>query len=111
MREMGLLQKNEGWGEFHNHLIRVFYNPSPKLMETILKERERIGSKKNQIGAHVRCGGALADSAERTAMVTPKILATVPDEIIRVINVSQVPKNDAYLYLSTDSTIAYRSNI
>ena len=106
---MELLRENEGWNDFYHHLIRVFYNPSPQLMTTILKERTRIGSKKNQIGAHVRCGGALADSAERTAMVTPKILATVPDEIIRVINVSQVPKNDAYLYLSTDSTIAYNT--
>ena len=109
LREMGLLQKNEGWGDFHKHLIRVFYNPSPELMETILKERARIGAKTNQIGAHVRCGGVLADTTERTAMVTPKILATIPNKIKRLTRTSHVPKNDAYLYLSTDSTIAYNT--
>ena len=109
LMEMELLGENEGWDEFYHHLIRVFYNPSPQLMTTILKERARIGPKTNQIGAHVRCGGALADSVERTSMVTPEILATVPDEITRLVNTSHVPENDVYLYLSTDSTIAYRN--
>ena len=109
LREMELLEENEDWDEFYHHLIRVFYNPSPQLMTTILKERARIGPKTNQIGAHVRCGGALADSVERTSMVTPEILATVPDEITRLVNTSHVPENDVYLYLSTDSTIAYRN--
>ena len=109
LMEMELLGENEGWDDFYHHLIRVFYNPSPQLMTTILKERARIGPKTNQIGAHVRCGGALADSVERTSMVTPEILATVPDEITRLVNTSHVPENDVYLYLSTDSTIAYRN--
>ena len=108
LREMGLLQKNEGWGDFHKHLIRVFYNPSPQLMTTILKERARIGPKTNQIGAHVRCGGALADSVEKTSMVTPEVLTTVP-QMIQNLTDGFLPQGNAYLYLSTDSTIAYRN--
>ena len=108
LREMELLGENEGWDEFYHHLIRVFYNPSPQLMTTILKERARIGPKTNQIGAHVRCGGALADSVERTSMVTPEVLTTVP-QMIRNLTDGFLPQGNAYLYLSTDSTIAYRN--
>ena len=108
LREMELLEENEGWNEFYHHLIRVFYNPSPQLMTTILKERARIGPKTNQIGAHVRCGGALADSVERTSMVTPEVLTTVP-QMIRNLTDGFLPQGNAYLYLSTDSTIAYRN--
>ena len=108
LREMELLGENEGWDEFYHHLIRVFYNPSPQLMTTILKERARIGPKTNQIGAHVRCGGALADSVERTSMVTPEVLTTVP-QMIQNLTDGFLPQGNAYLYLSTDSTIAYRN--
>ena len=108
LREMELLGENEGWDDFYHHLIRVFYNPSPQLMTTILKERARIGPKTNQIGAHVRCGGALADSVERTSMVTPEVLTTVP-QMIRNLTDGFLPQGNAYLYLSTDSTIAYRN--
>lgn len=108
LMEMELLGENEGWDDFYHHLIRVFYNPSPQLMTTILKERARIGPKTNQIGAHVRCGGALADSVERTSMVTPEVLTTVP-QMIRNLTDGFLPQGNAYLYLSTDSTIAYRN--
>ena len=82
----------------------LLYYPKSKVRREILEERERIGPSSNQIGAHIRCGGFLADVNEGTAMITPTLLNTVPKKMRALMN--SVGSNHTYFYLSTDSSIA-----
>ena len=95
--------------ELERYITRLLWNPSRLLMKEIRKERRRIGSTKYQVGVHIRCAGLLADSHEGVAIVTPEILSTIPSRIERLLNRSNIPRNLAYVYLSTDSSIAYKN--
>ena len=106
LRSIGFLKMDEGWDDYYRYMLRLFLNPSKELMGLILKERKALGPAKYQIGAHVRCGGVLADVNEETAMVTPAILKKVPGMIQGLIDKSSIPKDKLYVYLSTDSSIA-----
>lgn len=106
LRGIGFIKENEGLHQFKRNALRILLNPSPELMRMIRRERNRIGPSEYQIGVHVRCGGNLSDVPERTAMVTPEILKTLPDRIRATINASSIPSNLSYVYLATDSTIA-----
>ena len=101
LRESGVLDSNEGWGDFHTLIIRLFYYPKRSIARLIKNERMRIGPSTHQIGVHIRCGGYLADMNENRAMVTPEILRTIPLKMKQLYNNSQ-----NYFYISTDSTLA-----
>ena len=100
LRGIGFIKENEGLHQFKRNALRILLNPSPELMRMIRRERNRIGPSEYQIGVHV------SDVPERTAMVTPEILKTLPDRIRATINASSIPSNLPYVYLATDSTIA-----
>ena len=108
LRSIGFLEDSEGYREFERYITRLLWNPSRLLMKEIRKERRRIGSTKYQVGVHIRCAGLLADIHEGVAIVTPEILSTVPSRIERLLNQSNIPRNLVYVYLSTDSSIAYK---
>lgn len=109
LKSIGFLEDSEGYREFERYITRLLWNPSRLLMKEIRKERRRIGSTKYQVGVHIRCAGLLADSHEGVAIVTPEILSTIPSRIERLLNRSNIPRNLAYVYLSTDSSIAYKN--
>lgn len=106
LRESGFLKDNEGRREFNRYFSRLMFNPSRELIKAIRMERRRIGLAENQIGAHIRCGGNLANTREGVAMVTPEILATIPQRLIRMANETSIPMNDLFFFISTDSSIA-----
>ena len=106
LRSIRFLKMYEGWDDYYRYMLRLFMNPSKELMDIVLKERKALGPAEYQIGAHIRCGGVLADVNEETAMVTPEILKEVPAMIQGLIDKSTIPKDKLYVYLSTDSSIA-----
>lgn len=106
LREIGFLKNNEGGREFNRYFSRLLYNPSRELIGAIRKERRRIGLAKNQIGAHIRCGGRLADRNEGVAMVTPEKMATIPQRLLCMAKEVSIPTNDLFFFISTDSSIA-----
>ena len=106
LRSIRFLKMYEGWDDYYRYMLRLFLNPSKELMKVILEERKALGPAEYQIGAHIRCGGVLADVNEEVAMVTPEILKEVPGMIQGLINNSTIPKDKLYIYLSTDSSIA-----
>ena len=106
LRESGFLKDNEGRREFNRYFSRLLYNPSRELIGAIRKERRRIGLAKYQIGAHLRCGGKLANTREGVAMVTPEILATIPQRLLSMAKVSSIPMENLFFFVSTDSSIA-----
>ena len=106
LKALGVMKPNEWWGSFCQHLLRLLLNPTPDIQSLIQSERLRIGPAQNQLGIHVRCGGNLADSNERTWMVSPGRLKKVPDQVRRLIKASPIPRDKLYLFLSTDSTMA-----
>lgn len=108
-RSLGLLKEKENWREYYKIVTRILLNPKKEVINEIVEERFRLGDSENQIGAHVRCGGALADVNEEIAMITPEILKTVPDMIWKAANDSGIPRERLYLYLSTDSSIAAKA--
>lgn len=105
LRHCGVLNSNEGWDEYHTIVIRLFYYPNRELVREIIQERKRIGPSAHQIGAHIRCGGYLADVNENVAMVTAEILSSIPQKMIELYNHHQ-GGNETYFYLSTDSSFA-----
>ena len=109
LKRIGFLKDNEGWREYQRYISRLLWNPSPSLMKEIEKERYRIGLAENQVGVHIRCAGFLADTHEGVAIVTPAILATIPNRIEGMLNRSAIPRSLAYVYLSTDSSIAFKN--
>lgn len=106
LREIGFLKSNEGRREFNRYFSRLLYNPSRELIGAIRKERRRIGLAKNQIGAHIRCGGRLADRNEGVAMITPEKLATIPQRLHCMAKEASIPTNEQFFFISTDSSIA-----
>ena len=106
LRLIRFLKTYEGWDDYYRYMLRLFLNPSKELMKVILEERKALGPAEYQIGAHIRCGGVLADVNEEVAMVTPEILKEVPGMIQGLIDNSTIPKDKLYVYLSTDSSIA-----
>lgn len=62
-----------------------------------------------QTGVHLRCGGFLADVNEETVMITPRILGMVPQMMRELVTNASIPKDRAFFYLSTDSSIAARN--
>ena len=108
LRSIGFLTQREGMEHFYRYAVRILMNPTPDLIHTIQSERTKIGPSRYQIGVHVRCGGMLSDTHERRAMVTPSILKTVPDLVRGLIEESKIPRRNVYVYLATDSSIAFQ---
>ena len=50
----------------------------------------------------------MSDVPESRAMVTPSILKTIPRRVKRHIKGSKIPKQKVYVYLATDSSIAFQ---
>ena len=106
-KEAGLLRENEGWVDYRRIVLRLLLNPSSDLISTILSERQRIGPSERQIGAHIRCGGVLADTHEGTAMITLPILQTIPRLIANLTQRMNNSIKNVTVYVSTDSSYAY----
>lgn len=105
LRSIGFLKENENYQDYHRYIVRLLLNPIPSIQSLIRSERVRIGYPDKQIGVHLRCGGFLADTQEKTAMITPERLALVP----RIIQTLISSSNATYVYLSTDSTFAFQN--
>ena len=108
LRQIGFLRRNEGYNDYYRYVIRILYNPSRRIVNQLIAERNSIGPARYQIGAQIRCGGYLADTNEQTAMITPEKLKLVPDLIKKMVANSAIPKDKLFVYLSTDSTYAAR---
>ena len=108
LRQIGFLRRNEGYNDYYRYVIRILYNPSRRIVNQLIAERNSIGPAQYQIGAQIRCGGYLADTNEQTAMITPEKLKLVPDLIKKMVANSAIPKDKLFVYLSTDSTYAAR---
>lgn len=93
---------------FYRYAVRILMSPTPDLIHTIQSERETMGPSRYPIGVHARCGGMLSDVHESRAMVTPSILKTIPRRVKRLIKGSKIPKRRVYVYLATDSSIAFQ---
>ena len=96
---------------FYRYAVRILMSPTPDLIHTIQSERETMGPSRYPIGVHARCGGMLSDVHESRAMVTPSILKTIPRRVKRLIKGSKIPKRRVYVYLATDSSIAFQQLI
>lgn len=70
-----------------------------------MQERKRIGPSYNQIGVHVRCGGVLANTPEGATLVSLPILKRIPNMIVEI--AKKIPPEGVYVFLSTDSNIAF----
>ena len=108
LRQIGFLKGNEGYDDYYRYVIRILYNPSRRIVNQLIAERNSIGPAQYQIGAQIRCGGYLADTNEQTAMITPEKLKQVPDLIKKMVANSPIPRDKVFIYLSTDSTYAAR---
>ena len=108
LRQIGFLKGNEGYDDYYRYVIRILYNPSRRIVNQLIAERNSIGPAQYQIGAQIRCGGYLADTNEQTAMITPEKLKLVPDLIKKMVDNSTIPRDKVFVYLSTDSTYAAR---
>ena len=108
LRRIGFLKQREGMKHFYRYAVRILMNPTPDLIHTIQSERVKIGPSRYQIGVHARGGGMLSDVPESRAMVTPSILKTIPPRVKRLIKGSKIPKRKVYVYLATDSSIAFQ---
>lgn len=108
LRSIGFLKRREGMEHFYRYAVRILMNPTSDLIHTIQSERAKIGPSHYQIGVHARCGGMLSDVPESRAMVTPSILKTIPPRVKRLIKGSKIPKRKVYVYLATDSSIAFQ---
>lgn len=105
-KRLGILKENEGWRDYQRIIIRLLLNPTPDLITTILwNKRELIPD--GMIGAHIRCGGLLADTHEGTAMVTLPILHTIPSHIVNITKSLGIHNETVTLYVSTDSSYAF----
>ena len=105
LRRIGFLKDSENYQDYHRYIVRLLLNPTASLQALIRSERRRMGESSKQVGVHLRCGGLLADTQEKTAMITPEKLALVPPMIQSLLS----SYNASYVYLSTDSTITYRN--
>lgn len=111
LRSIGFLKQREGMKHFYRYAVRILMSPTPDLIHTIQSERETMGPSRYPIGVHARCGGMLSDVHESRAMVTPSILKTIPRRVKRHIKGSKIPKRRVYVYLATDSSIAFQQLI
>lgn len=111
LRSIGFLKQREGMKHFYWYAVRILMSPTPDLIHTIQSERETMGPSRYPIGVHARCGGMLSDVHESRAMVTPSILKTIPRRVKRLIKGSKIPKRRVYVYLATDSSIAFQQLI
>ena len=105
-KRLGILKENEGWRDYQRIIIRLLLNPTPDLIASILWNKRKL-IRDGQIGAHVRCGGILADTHEGTAMVTLPILQTIPERIVNITRSLGISNETVTLYVSTDSSYAF----
>lgn len=105
LRRNGFLSNEEGWWDYRRIVLRLFLNPIEKLQKEIMWERRRIGPSNSQIGVHVRCGGVLANTPEETTLVNLPILKTIPSMIVEM--AERLLPEEAYVFLSTDSSLAF----
>ena len=105
LRRIGFLTNEEGWWDYKRNVLRLILNPIEKLQKEIMQERRRIGPSNSQIRVHVRCGGVLADTPEETTLVNLPILKTIPSMIVEM--AERLLPREAYVFLSTDSSLAF----
>lgn len=96
----------DSWTEFKHIVYRLFLNPSEELIPIILESREKLGDRKHLLGAHVRCGGSLADSKEGVYWINKNGLSRVQFTFRKAIKHMNVQRKDITVYLATDSTAA-----
>lgn len=103
LNQFNIIGRPMTWREYKMVLYRLMTNPSPELTEVILRRREPLRPFDYLLGIHLRCGGQLADTPERSVMITWKQLQRIPDQICEIM---QSLHKRVTIYLSTDSTKA-----
>lgn len=102
---LGIAEINE-WKDYKRLIFRLFTNPSQELISIILENRKKLGPYHDLIGAHVRCGGNLADSKEGVYWIDRNGLSRVPFTFRKAIRKLKLKPKKLTVYLATDSSAA-----
>ena len=107
INKLRIIDRPLTWKEYKRIIYRLIVNPTQDIQQLILQKREEFRQHR-WIGVHIRCGGKLADTKEKTVMIPPSRLATVPQQIQSFIekdyNLLWSKNNSITLYLSSDSS-------
>lgn len=94
------------WKDYKRLVFRLFTNPSQELISVIVENRKKLGRYQDLIGAHVRCGGELADSKEGVYWINRNELTRVPFTFRKAIRKLKLKPKKLTVYLATDSSAA-----
>lgn len=84
-------------------LLRLLLNPSEKLRDLLLKEKERLLVLPHTIGLQLRMGGRYADSPERYSGVPISRIGEVINQVRTIIKKNKW-KGNVQVYISSDSS-------
>ena len=98
--------KFQSWKQVKQLFFRITLNPSPQLISVILHERQQLGKYEGLVGAHVRCGGNLADSHEGVYWIDKQGLDRVQFTFRKALKKMKLPRKEITVYLATDSSYA-----
>ena len=96
----------QSWKQVKRLFFRITLNPSPQLISVILQKRQQLGKYERLVGAHVRCGGKLADSQEEVYWIDKQGLNRVQFTFRKALKNMKLPRKELTVYLATDSTYA-----
>ena len=91
LRNLGILEKTEGWRSYQRKLFRLLLNPFPDMVKTIVAAKHSLFHEQSVLGVQVRCAGLLSDNAEYAVKLDKEDLKKVPKMVV---------------LLSTDSKVA-----
>lgn len=104
LRNLGILEKTEGWRSYQRKLFRLLLNPSPDMVKTIVAAKHSLFHEQSVLGVQVRCAGLLSDNAEYAVKLDKEDLKMVP-KMVRLASYPLRNKKMVVL-LSTDSKVA-----
>ena len=104
LRESGIITNAHSWPHVFRLLYRLILNPSHRVIQTVLKEKQTFLSK-NILGVHIRTAGLLCDVPEIAEMISPEMVISLPTVIQTYISKSAFDMSKYVIFLSTDSII------
>ena len=104
LRNLGILEKTEGWRSYQRKLFRLLLNPFPDMVKTIVVAKHSLFHEQSVLGVQVRCAGLLSDNAEYAVKLDKEDLKMVP-KMVRLASYPLRNKKMVVL-LSTDSKVA-----
>ena len=92
------------WKGLKQVVYRLFFNPSTEVLSTVSQYTKQLNKNKMWIGAHIRCGGKLADTKEGVYWIDERGLDRIQFVIRKAIRKTNLRGKKITVFVATDSS-------